>query len=87
MNTSGVFPSLGRGLTLTPGGEGAHVFGTFSCVIAGVRKSLHGLAQFCLTEEEQRMAIRVVGAAVVGRLAAHVGKIDTLSEHLEVDVN
>lgn len=52
MNTAGVFPSLGRGLTLAPGGEGAHLFGTFSCVIAGVRKSLHGLAQFCLTQEE-----------------------------------
>lgn len=33
------------------------------------------------------MAIRVVGAAVIGRLAAHVGEIDTLSEHLEMEVN
>ena len=57
MDTSGVLPGLGCGLTLTPGRVGAHLFGRLGCFVAGVGESLHWLAQFSLAEEKKCIAV------------------------------
>lgn len=78
MNASRILPSLGCGLTLTPGTESTHLFGGLSCLIAGTGKSLHWLAQFSLAKKEKCISVRVVCRTVVCAFARHVSQVDTL---------
>jgi hypothetical protein len=48
---------------------------------------LHWVAQFSLAEKKKRLAARVVRTTVVGRLGRHVGKINTLVEHIPVEAS
>lgn len=53
--------------------------------VVAVGKLEHGIAQLGVTQQQKTHVGAVVGTAVVGGFAGHVGEVDTLAEHVAVD--
>lgn len=85
MDTPGILPQLWPHPSFSP--RRRHSLGqrVLAGSIRGVGQLEDGVAQFGLAEEEQGSPTRLIGSAVVGGLAGHVGEVDPLAEHVSAD--
>lgn len=82
MDTPGILPQLRPDPSFSP--RRRHSLGqrVLAGGVRGVGQLEDGVAQLGFTEEEQGGPTRLVGSAIVGGLAGHVGEVDPLAEHV-----